>query len=82
MVYPIANRVPTKAITPAPIAVSSSFAFTIGETAAMAAAPHIPVPIPKRRDKPLSAFIHLARKTVKTIANKAVPTSRSNNPNP
>lgn len=73
------KTVPINAIIPTPIAVSSSFVFTIGETAAIAAAPQTPVPIPSNREIEKSAFNYFASSKVIPIENTIVPISRINN---
>ncbi len=50
MVYEIAKTVPTRAMMPTLIAVSSSLALMIGAIAAIAAAPQTPVPTPSNRE--------------------------------
>lgn len=71
MGYVMANTVPTNAIILAPMAVSSSFAFRMGDTSAIAAETQTPVPIQRRRDTD-------EQKIEKTI----VLMSRTSKPNP
>src|SRR5699024_11821982 len=64
-----------KAMIPTLIAVSSSFAFIIGATEAIAAAPHIPVPTPNKKEIILSAFNKWAIQKVNKIEKIMTPTS-------
>ncbi|MOA53109.1 hypothetical protein D3C78_1765180 [compost metagenome] len=78
----MAKMVPTKAIIPAAIAVSFSSDFRMGETAAIAAAPHTPVPIASRNDNDLSARNSRASRRVIPSANRMTAASRINKAGP
>src|SRR5699024_2631984 len=76
------NTVPVSAIIAILIAVSSDLDFTIGATAAMAAAPQIPVPTPSKKDKLVFNFHHLLNAYIKMTANAITKTDFNSNPIP
>ncbi len=77
IVYPTEKIVPKRAIIPTPIAVSSSLASTIGATAAIAAAPHIPVPAPTNKVMERFAFIAFDSHTEASNAKAMTTAPRS-----
>src|SRR5699024_12684306 len=67
-VYRMEKNVPISAIIPTLIAVSSSLAFIIGATVAIAAAPHITFPTPVRREMVGLAVVFFASYTMNAIS--------------
>src|SRR5699024_5704786 len=81
-VYPIENTVPVSAIIAILIAVSSDLDFTIGATAAIAAAPQITVLTPSKKDKLVFNFHHFLNTYMTMTANALTKTDFYSNPNP
>ena len=81
-VYASENIVPISATIPILIAESFSRDFNIGDIAAIAAAPHTPVPIPNNSVRCLSPLIYLFINNINTILKKMTPISINNKPLP
>ena len=69
---------PISATIPILIAESFSLDFNIGDTAAIAAAPHTPVPIPSNRMRLLSPLIYLFSNNINPILKRMTPISINN----